>query len=177
MTLLKKQKGVRYNMKNETWKPVVGYEGLYEVSDTGLVRSLNWERTKQVRVLRPGNVGRGYLFVQLSKDGHVKNFLVHRLVAQAFIPNPQCLPQVNHKDEDKENNSVANLEWCTARYNINYGTCSKRMAEKLRGRNLSEETRKKMSKTHRGKHWFNNGEKELYAFECPEGFVPGRMKK
>ena len=163
--------------KMEHWKAIVGYEGIYEVSDTGLVRSLNWERTKQVRVLRPGKLERGYLFVPLSKDGHVKNFLVHRLVAQAFIPNPQCLPQVNHKDEDKENNSVSNLEWCTARYNINYGTCQQRMAEKLRGRNLSEETRKKMSKAHSGKLWFNNGEKEVCAFSCPEGFVPGRMKK
>lgn len=72
-----------------------------------------------------------YLFIGLYKNKVGKPFLIHRLVAKAFIPNPQNLPQVNHKDENPKNNRVENLEWCTAKYNNNYGTHNKRVAEKL----------------------------------------------
>lgn len=96
----------------EEFRDVPGYEGMYEVSNFGRVR-------RNGKILKPFN-NYGYLRVDLFKNGIVRKFLIHRLVAQAFIPNPKNLPQVNHKDEDKTNNCVENLEWCDAKYNINY---------------------------------------------------------
>lgn len=99
----------------EIWKPVVGYEGLYEVSSYGRVRRVNKDLLKLQNV-------KGYNQVCLYKNGISTGLRVHRLVAQAFLPNPDNLPQVNHKDEDKTNNNVDNLEWCDNKYNNNYGT-------------------------------------------------------
>lgn len=100
----------------EEWKPVVGYEGLYEVSSSGNVRSVN-HVTNGVCVsskeLKPYMSDR-YYRVKLYKDGKPKMMMVHRLVAQAFIDNPSKLPQVNHINGDKTNNFASNLEWCTA---------------------------------------------------------------
>lgn len=110
----------------EQWKSIAGYEGLYEVSNLGRVRSLKFGKTK---ILKPGRVGGGYLIVKLLKDCIRKNMKVHRLVAEAFIPNPNKLKTVNHKDEDKTNNNVNNLEWMTLADNLNYGTRNKRTAE------------------------------------------------
>ena len=113
---------------SEEWRSVVGYEGLYEVSNTGQVRSLDrYVKGKSYRlhkgkVLSPGKNSRGYLSAVLSYNGKHKAITVHRLVAEAFLPNPDNLPEINHKDEDKTNNSVDNLEWCDRSYNNNYGT-------------------------------------------------------
>lgn len=112
----------------EEWRPVEGYEGLYEVSNTGRVRSFDrYVKGKSYRlhkgkVLSPGKNSRGYLSAVLSYNGKHKSITVHRLVAQAFLPNPDNLPEINHKDEDKTNNSVDNLEWCDHKYNNNYGS-------------------------------------------------------
>ena len=104
----------------EIWKPVRNYEGLYEVSNLGRVKSLNYNRTGKERIMKGLDNGHGYLFVQLCKDGKVENCRINRLVAMAFLPNPDNLPEVNHKDKIRTNNKVENLEWCTTKYNVEY---------------------------------------------------------
>lgn len=114
----------------EEWRDVDGFEGFYQVSNLGNVRSLDrYVSYKGIgsallkgKKMKLSQSVSGYLYVTLQKDGKFKRFRVHRLVAQAFIPNPNNLSQVNHKDEDKTNNTVENLEWCDATYNCNYGT-------------------------------------------------------
>ena len=113
----------------ENWKAIAGYGGQYEVSDLGRVKSLNYNRTGKEKILKLLNHRGGYLQVTLCKDGHVKNMLVHRLVAQAFIPNPDNLETINHKDEVKTNNVASNLEWMSPKDNCNYGTRNKRVGE------------------------------------------------
>lgn len=119
--------------ESEIWKDVAEYEGLYEVSNKGNIRGVARKdplgRNRKGRMLKPGYTSRGYLQVALSKNGKSKTRTVHRLVAEAFIPNPNGLPQVNHRDEDKDNNNVENLEWCDPKYNINYGTGSERASQ------------------------------------------------
>lgn len=105
----------------EIWKDLPGFEGLYQVSSLGNVMSLNFGgKIGKKRVLKLVQHGRGYRSVLLYKDGIRTQRLVHRLVAETFIPNPSGLPQVNHKDENKENNCVENLEWCNNQYNNIY---------------------------------------------------------
>ena len=104
---------------NEIWKDIVGYEGLYQVSNLGNVKRINF--FKKERFVIPCSKGSGYLYVSLSKNNKQKNFYIHRLVATAFIENPDNLPVINHKDENRSNNIVDNLEWCTQKYNCNYG--------------------------------------------------------
>lgn len=116
-------------MIKEIWKPIPGYEGLYEVSNKGNVRSLNYMHTGKWKTIKLIKHKNGYLMVCLCKDGKIKQASVHRLVASAFIPNPDNLPQVNHKDENKLNNSVDNLEWCDGAYNMKYGTRQERITK------------------------------------------------
>lgn len=116
----------------EIWKDVVGYEGLYKVSNKGNVYSVARKDTigrKRVGlILKPKLHAEGYLRVTLHKNGTRKNKLIHRLVLEAFVPNPNDYPEVNHRDEDKKNNNVENLEWCTGDYNLRYGTRIERMS-------------------------------------------------
>ena len=105
------------------WKPIKGYEGIYEVSDTGLVRSLRDDtknRTYSGKILKPGKTGAGYLFVLLSVNGITQNRMIHRLVAETFLPETGKNLEVNHIDGNKENNVVTNLEWCTRAYNLKH---------------------------------------------------------
>ena len=104
-------------------KDVVGYEGLYAVTSCGKVWSY-----KRKKFLEPKDNGKGYLYVTLCKDGQKKMYRVHRLVAEAYIPNPENLPQINHKDENKTNNCLQNLEWCDSKYNNNYGTRNEKVS-------------------------------------------------
>lgn len=105
----------------EIWKDVVGFEGVYQVSNLGRVRSLGFDIWHKGRILKPHLDSRGYyLMVGLNRNKHPHHKNVHRLVAEAFIPNPNNYPCVNHKDECKTNNNVDNLEWCTYEYNMNY---------------------------------------------------------
>ncbi len=125
-------------MSREIWVPIKGFEGVYEVSSFGRVRSLNYRHTGQTKVLSPGDNGWGYLQVGLCKNGKGKSYLVHRLVAEAFLPNWFDYPEVNHRDENPKNNHVSNLEWCDGRYNTNYGTRNQRAAEKMTNGKLSK---------------------------------------
>ena len=127
-------------MEKEIWKDIEDYEGLYKVSNMGRVKSLKFGKE---RILKAFNNGNGYLQLFLWKDGKKKHYKIHRLVAQAFLENPYNLPEVNHKDENKQNNCADNLEFCDKVYNCNYGTRNQRVAEKLRGRKQSEEHIKK----------------------------------
>ena len=124
-------------MVDEIWKDIPNYEGTYKINNFGEIRRYNTYSTYDKRIPKYHNIkahiGKsGYYRVVLNKNNKAKNYLVHRLVAQAFIPNPNNLPQINHKDENKGNNSVNNLEWCTLKYNCNYGTRTQRIADKLK---------------------------------------------
>lgn len=121
----------------ENWKDIKGYEGFYQISDLGRVRSLERDvyysngavhRTKE-KILVQSLDGGGYPLVHLYKNRKSKTMNVHRLVAEAFIPNPENKPMINHRDEVKTNNVVENLEWCTSTYNANYGTKIERMLQ------------------------------------------------
>ena len=128
----------------EVWKDIPGYEGLYQASNLGKIRSLDkltkggnqygcqFITKKRGRILKEYFNKSGYKQVTLVVNNKAKRFILHRLVAKTFIPNPNNLPQINHKDEDKTNNCAKNLEWCTCSYNINYGSRNEKAAEKLR---------------------------------------------
>ena len=119
----------------EVWKDIVGYEGKYQVSNLGRVKSLNYRGNTNKEVIMTITKNKnGYLKIGLSKNNKRKNYLIHRLVAQAFIDNPNKYDEVNHKDEDKSNNRVENLEWCTHKENCYYGTRIKRSSENRKGK-------------------------------------------
>lgn len=111
-----------------TYKDVKGYEGLYLISDEGKVISLKHDEPKLLKTGLRGRDGLFYEFVSLAKNGQNKKFAVHRLVADAFLENPDNLPEINHKDENPLNNCVDNLEWCTRQYNVDYSK-SKRVEQ------------------------------------------------
>ena len=125
-------KGVNFM---EEWKDIIGYEGIYKISNLGRV-----ERQEFKQVLPNGAIGiikkhyikshigtNGYCYVGLCKNNKVKRMSIHRLVAEAFIPNDDNLPEVNHKDQDRQNNNIDNLEWCDRLYNVRYGTGVEKM--------------------------------------------------
>lgn len=145
----------------EVWKDVLGYEGLYQVSNLGRIKSLPRHTTRgKIRKLIPQRSG--YLMFPAWKNGKLKLLSVHRCVAKAFIPNPKNLPQVNHKDECKTNNCVSNLEWCSAKYNTNYGTGHMRAtyseSKSVLQLTLDGELVKRwLSATEAGQHGFGEG--------------------
>ena len=104
----------------EEWRDIKGFEGKYMVSNLGRVKSLNYNKTGKEKIMKGVPDGYGYFQLSLCKEGKVKNCRINRLVAQAFIPNPDNLPEVNHKDKIRTNNRVDNLEWCTTQYNVEY---------------------------------------------------------
>lgn len=110
----------------EIWKDIKGYEGIYQVSNLGRVRSF----LRGGRVLKPHSTGH-YLGVVLYKENSHKAYLIHRLVANAFIENPNNFNEVNHKDENGVNNVWSNLEWCSHSENINYGNRNKKVGVRL----------------------------------------------
>lgn len=116
-------------MNKEIWLPIKDYEN-YEISNLGRVRKNN-------KILRQYENDKGYLYVGLSKNNKRKFFRVHRLVAMAFINNSENLPEVNHKDENKLNNRIDNLEWCTRLYNMRYGNAQEK-ATKTRYKKINQ---------------------------------------
>lgn len=144
-----------YSMyEDEIWKPIEGYEGYYEISNCGRVRSLDrvvkskkgWSKSIKGVILKQTLQHHGYMQISLLKDSHHKAVWVHSLVAKAFLPNPDNLPCVNHKDEDKTNNNVENLEWCTVKYNNNYGDKKQRISLKQRNDPAKSKPVKQMDK-------------------------------
>lgn len=125
----------------EVWKDVVGFEGLYQVSNEGKVYSF-----KTRKILRPccNTYRNGYMCLILRKNGKSYGCRMHRLVAEAFIPNPNKLPEVNHKDENTANNRASNLEWCTQKYNNNYGTKLIRQSKHTNYSLIASKTSKKV---------------------------------
>lgn len=126
----------------EIWKSVVGFEGLYEVSSFGRIRSIDKDSTKfgklygrrNGKILKQNILNSGYLYVMLSKKSKKYIRLVHRLVAESFIPNIKNFPVVNHRDENRLNNRVDNLEWCTYLYNSRYGTAIEKLKQNIKRR-------------------------------------------
>lgn len=119
--------------ENEEWRDIPGYETFYKISNKGRVMCLRNNRHTYLdtpKIKKPYKDEKGYYHVSLIKNCHEKRFAVHRLVAMAFIPNQDNLPEVNHKDENPSNNCVDNLEWCTRIYNVNYGTAIDRARKK-----------------------------------------------
>lgn len=142
--------------QQEIWKDIViekngviyDYTGLYQVSNMGGVRSLNYNKSGIIKTLSLTQ-RKGYNIVSLSKNGEKTIFTVHRLVATMFIPNPYNYPVVNHKDENKANNMVDNLEWCTVQYNTQYS--SYKIRDSKIGKPRSNETKMKTSMSMKGK--------------------------
>ena len=126
--------------EGEVWRDITGYEGLYKVSNRGNVYSVEriTSQGKKIggRTLRLIYSRDGYPQVSLYKNGVMKTKLVHRLVLEAFIPNPENHPEVNHIDEVKDNNKLSNLEWCTSKHNANHGTRNERLSKKVRAVNV-----------------------------------------
>lgn len=137
-------------------KSVKGYEGYYEVDQFGRVYGVDrmilvndngrqYNKLLKAKQMKQSIHTKGYKTVSLTKDGKTKTCYVHRIVAEAFVDNPDNLSFINHKDEDKTNNFVDNLEWCTNEYNINYGTATKRRARALKGKKHTKEHNSKIS--------------------------------
>ena len=155
----------------EIWKSLdfLGYPD-YMVSNIGRVKTLDKyvnssygsKQLRKERILKLDKTKFGYLRINLQQNGKGRKFYVHRLIASAFLKNNNNLPYINHKDENKENNHVSNLEWVTQKENINYGTRNKRASEKMKGENNpmfgkhhTEETKQKISEAKKGKPLYN----------------------
>lgn len=153
-----KSNGCHGTLEREEWRDVVGYEGYYQVSSFGRVRSLDRMvkhpngglRKLKGRIISP-SIRNHYPSIMIGANGVRIHKNIHRLVADAFIPNPDNLPQVNHRNEDKTCNIPDNLEWCDSKYNMNYGNRSAKCSKALKGRVFTDETKIRMTNAKRDK--------------------------
>ena len=126
----------KVNPSQERWCDIPEYEGKYQISNLGRIKSLSRTsnnrngsfKTKEI-IMKPMKASNGYLIACLWKNNKQKKFIIHKLVADAFIPNPNGYKEINHKDENKENNIVDNLEWCNHKYNMNYGKIKEKISK------------------------------------------------
>lgn len=125
-------------MNNVIWKDIPEYEGLYQISNYGeVLRLQSYDSRGHLRnskIRKPRITKDGYMQVGLHKNGKETKFLIHKLVALSFLPNPYNYEEINHKDENKSNNYVSNLEWCSHKYNVNYGSAQERRVKTRRER-------------------------------------------
>jgi hypothetical protein len=162
----------------ERWKDIEGYDGEYQISNLGHVRS-----RKSNMNLRPMAATNGYLVACLWHEGKQRKICIHRLVAQAFIPNPNSLSDVNHIDEDKTNNCAINLHWCSHKFNMNYGHVKEKIGLKNKGRKTTEETKLKLSQISKNSCWITNGKKEKFILVSnrisflENGWEQGRLQR
>ena len=135
------------NNQEEIWRDIKGYEGYYQVSNLGNVKTLHANKGHTTRLMSLAPHPRGYKQVLLCKDGKHTYILVHRLVAAAFVPNPNNYNEVNHISEDKHDNRACNLEWVSHGDNCRYGTRNARISQTNKGQKRSDETRAKMKES------------------------------
>lgn len=130
----------KVNPSQEIWMDIKGYEGKYQISNHGRIKSLsritnnrNGEFKTKEKIMKPTKSRNGYLIVSLWENNKQKKKLVHKLVAEAFIKNPEHYTEINHKDENKKNNNMINLEWCDHKYNMNYGKVRNKISQSRMG--------------------------------------------
>lgn len=164
------------NCMNEIWKDIKGYEGLYQVSNKGRVKSVdrvvrskhNSNQKRKGRILKQHITKDGYLQVTLSKCNKLKTYRVHQLVGMAFLENTHNYIEINHKDENPLNNDVRNIEWCSRSYNNNYGNRNNKCSRAVKGIKRPQYVIDKISevcrsKSMKGKHWrLENGKRVWY---------------
>ena len=159
----------------EIWQDIPGYVGKYYISNLGRLKN------QDGLILKPMLCTNGYLSACLWKNNQQKKILIHRLVAEAFLDNPKGYNEINHLDENKTNNDVRNLEWCTHLYNMNYGSIREKISRGNIGKRLTPEQRKKCASA-KGKRWISNNEHErlVKKEEIPSflvlGYRIGRLK-
>ena len=172
----------------EQWKDIEGFDGRYQISNLGRVKSCSrlirvshrgyvGYRKTQEKIMKPCTMRNGYQYIEFHKNGEQSREFVHRLVARAFIPNLNNLPFVNHKDENPSNNNVDNLEWCTSKYNCNYGNRNAKISKSRKGmkftdehienmrkagkQRVNDEFRQKMREVHLGKKLSDEHKKKI----------------
>lgn len=146
---------------NEQFVDIEGYEGDYQISNYGNVRSL---KKAPFLILKPMVATNGYLVACLWKNNIQRKHCIHRLVANAFLPNPENLDEVNHIDEDKTNNRVDNLEWCTHKYNMNYGAVREKIGRANTGKTISAERRKQIAIDTSHRRWVHDTKNEKFVY-------------
>ena len=135
----------------ENWKDIEGYDGLYQVSSNGRVKSLNYRKTGKEKILKQTICKNGYSRVLLSKNGIQKLKIVHRLVAEVFIPNPDNKPEIDHINCNRSDNRIENLKWCTRKENCNNPITLKNFSNASKNKIVSDNTKLKISLSNKGR--------------------------